>query len=82
LNNFQALEVAPGCDLGILSELPELILVDGLVFASRPTAEIGGGDLGVDSHAELADSRLNLGLHLLLALPDYGGVAELGHVWW
>jgi len=43
---------------------------------------VGGGELDVDPHTELADGRLDLRLHLLLALADDGGLAELGHVWW
>jgi hypothetical protein len=60
LDNPDALEVAPGRRQGILSDLPEFVLVNGLVFVSR--GDMVGGELGVKPHGELPDSGLNLGL--------------------
>ena len=85
LNDANALKISTGGDLCILSQLPELILVNGLVLVSR--GNVGGGEVGIDSQADLPDSRLELCLHLLLLLllllaDDGYPAAGLGHVWW
>jgi len=74
-----SLEVGECGDLGVLGEFPELFFVYGLVFISR--SDVCGRELRVDSDAELPDSGLDLGLHLLLALSDEWCLSKLGNLW-